>query len=159
MSIDIPKIIVTLVNLGILVWLVKRIAFDKVNAIIKQRKDRIEDTISKADEDLEKARILKVQNEREITTSKKKGKEIVDEYKVKADDLKKEIVNDAKVEAERLLERSRDEITREKEKAEHEMRNNILNISMLISEKALGESISEEKHKELIDDYISKVGM
>lgn len=159
MSINIPKIIVTLVNLGILVWFVKRIAFDKVNAIIKARKERIEDTIAKADDDLEKARVLKIKNEREITTSKKKGKEIVDEYKVKADELKNDILSEAKEEADRLLEKSRAEIEREKEKAECEMRDNILNISMLISEKALGESISEEKHKELIDDYISKVGM
>ena len=60
MNINIPQMIVTLVNLLILFWIVKHFAFDRVNKILKDRKNLIEDTINKADEDLEKARVLKI---------------------------------------------------------------------------------------------------
>ena len=61
MNINIPQMIVTIVNLLILFWIVKHFAFDRVNKVLKDRKNLIEDTINKADEDLEKARVLKLQ--------------------------------------------------------------------------------------------------
>lgn len=159
MNINIPEMIVTLVNLLILFWLVKHFAFDKVNKILKQRKDLIENTISKADEDLEKARILKLQNEREISSSKEEGKEIVSQYKTKADDVYKEIVEDARRDAGAIIDKSKVEINRERTKAQAEIKTQAVELAVFLAEKALGDSIDEKKHRELIDDYISKVGM
>lgn len=159
MNINIPEMIVTLVNLLILFWLVKHFAFDKVNKILKQRKDLIENTISKADEDLEKARILKLQNEREISSSKEEGKEIVSQYKTKADNVYKEIVEDARREAGTIIDKSKVEINRERTKAQAEIKTQAVELAVFLAEKALGDSIDEKKHRELIDDYISKVGM
>ncbi|MEG1003598.1 F0F1 ATP synthase subunit B [Clostridium sp.] len=159
MNIDIPQMIVTLVNLLILFWVVKHFAFDKVNNILKDRKNLIEDTINKADEDLEKARVLKLQNQREIKSAREEGKTIVSQYKVKADGIYKEIVEDARKEASIIVEKSKVEIDRERNKAEDDIKTQVVDLAMIISEKALGESIDMKKHKELIDEYISKVGM
>lgn len=159
MNINIPEMIVTLVNLLILFWLVKHFAFDKVNKILNQRKDLIENTISKADEDLEKARILKLQNEREISSAKEEGKEIVSQYKTKADNVYKEIVEDARREAGTIIDKSKVEINRERTKAQAEIKTQAVELAVFLAEKALGDSIDEKKHRELIDDYISKVGM
>lgn len=159
MNINIPQMIVTLVNLLILFWIVKHFAFDRVNKILKDRKNLIEDTINKADEDLEKARVLKLQNQREIKTAREEGKTIVSQYKSKADSIYKEIVEDARKEASIIVEKSKVEIDRERSKAEDDIKNQVVDLAMTISEKVLGESIDMNKHKELIDEYISKVGM
>ncbi|AIY82969.1 MAG: F0F1 ATP synthase subunit B [Clostridium baratii] len=159
MNINIPQMIVTLVNLLILFWIVKHFAFDRVNKILKDRKNLIEDTINKADEDLEKARVLKLQNQREIKSAREEGKTIVSQYKSKADSIYKEIVEDARKEASIIIEKSKVEIDRERSKAEDDIKNQVVDLAMTISEKVLGESIDMNKHKELIDEYISKVGM
>ncbi|BFK80325.1 MULTISPECIES: F0F1 ATP synthase subunit B [Clostridium] len=159
MNINIPQMIVTLVNLLILFWIVKHFAFDRVNKILKDRKNLIEDTINKADEDLEKARVLKLQNQREIKSAREEGKTIVSQYKSKADSIYKEIVEDARKEASIIIEKSKVEIDRERNKAEDDIKNQVVDLAMTISEKVLGESIDMNKHKELIDEYISKVGM
>lgn len=159
MNINIPQMIVTLVNLLILFWIVKHFAFDRVNKILKDRKNLIEDTINKADEDLEKARVLKLQNQREIKSAREEGKTIVSQYKSKADSIYKEIVEDARKEASIIVEKSKVEIDRERSKAEDDIKNQVVDLAMTISEKVLGESIDMNKHKELIDEYISKVGM
>lgn len=159
MNINIPQMIVTLVNLLILFWIVKHFAFDRVNKILKDRKNLIEDTINKADEDLEKARVLKLQNQREIKSAREEGKTIVSQYKSKADSIYKEIVEDARKEASIIIEKSKVEIDRKRNKAEDDIKNQVVDLAMTISEKVLGESIDMNKHKELIDEYISKVGM
>ncbi len=159
MNISIPQMIVTLVNLLILFWIVKHFAFDRVNKILKERKNLIEDTISKADEDLEKARVLKLQNEKEISSAREEGKEIVTQYKAKADEVYKEIVEEARREAGSIIEKSKVEINRESAKAKEEIKTQAVELAVFLAEKALGDSIDEKQHRELIDDYISKVGM
>lgn len=159
MNINIPQMIVTLINLLILFWIVKHFAFDRVNKVLKERKNLIEDTIGKADEDLEKARILKLQNEREISSAREEGKEIVTQYKAKADEVYKEIVEDARREAGAIIEKSKVEINRERTKAKEEVKTQAVELAVFLAEKALGDSIDEKQHRKLIDDYISKVGM
>lgn len=159
MNINIPQMIVTIVNLLILFWIVKHFAFDRVNKVLKDRKNLIEDTISKADEDLEKARVLKLQNEKEISSAREEGKEIVTQYKAKADEVYKEIVEEARREAGSIIEKSKVEINRESTKAKEEIKTQAVELAVFLAEKALGDSIDEKQHRELIDDYISKVGM
>lgn len=159
MNINIPQMIVTLINLLILFWIVKHFAFDRVNKVLKDRKNLIEDTIGKADEDLEKARVLKLQNEKEISSAREEGKEIVTQYKAKADEVYKEIVEEARREAGSIIEKSKVEINRESTKAKEEIKTQAVELAVFLAEKALGDSIDEKQHRELIDDYISKVGM
>lgn len=159
MNINIPQMIVTLINLLILFGIVKHFAFDRVNKVLKERKNLIEDTISKADEDLEKARVLKLQNEKEISSAREEGKEIVTQYKAKADEVYKEIVEDARREAGSIIEKSKVEINRERTKAKEEVKTQAVELAVFLAEKALGDSIDEKQHRKLIDDYISKVGM
>lgn len=159
MNINIPQMIVTIVNLLILFWIVKHFAFDRVNKVLKDRKNLIEDTIGKADEDLEKARVLKLQNEKEISSAREEGKEIVTQYKAKADEVYKEIVEEARREAGSIIEKSKVEINRESTKAKEEIKTQAVELAVFLAEKALGDSIDEKQHRELIDDYISKVGM
>ena len=159
MNINIPQMIVTIINLLILFWIVKHFAFDRVNKVLKDRKNLIEDTISKADEDLEKARVLKLQNEKEISSAREEGKEIVTQYKAKADEVYKEIVEEARREAGSIIEKSKVEINRESAKAKDEIKTQAVELAVFLAEKALGDSIDEKQHRELINDYISKVGM
>ena len=51
------------------------------------------------------------------------------------------------------------EIQREEEKVKYELKQQVVDISVMLSEKALGESIDESKHRELINDFIEKVGI
>ena len=71
----------------------------------------------------------------------------------------KEIVDDAHREAEAIINRANIEIQREEEKVKYELKQQVVDISVMLSEKALGESIDESKHRELINDFIEKVGI
>ena len=82
-----------------------------------------------------------------------------EEQKKEADRIYKEIVEDAHREAEAIINRANIEIQREEEKVKYELKQQVVDISVMLSEKALGESIDESKHRELINDFIEKVGI
>lgn len=159
MEINLSLIIGTIINFIILLAILKHFFFNKVKAVVEDRQNEIEDKILRADEDLEKARIFKLENERVLKSAREEGKKITEEYKKKADKVHHEILQDANKEATVIMERAKLEIDREKVKAEAELKKQVVDLAVMLSAKALEESIDEEKHRELINDFIAKVGI
>lgn len=159
MEIDFSTILMTWVNFGIIVLILKHFFWDKVKGIIQERQDSIEEKLTKADEDSEKARMYLLQNERILKDAKEEGKKITEKQKQKGDKIYEEIVDNAKTEATALIERANVEIEREKEKAEYEVKKQAVNLAVDLSIKALEGSIDEDVHRKLISDFIAKVGM
>ncbi len=159
MEIDFSTILMTWVNFGIIVLILKHFFWDKIKGIIEERQDAIDEKLTKADEDSEKARMYLLQNERILKDAKEEGKKITEKQKQKGDKIYDEIVANAKVEAEALIERANVEIEREKEKAEYEVKKQAVNLAVELSIKALEDSIDEDVHRKLISDFIAKVGM
>ena len=159
MDINISTLIFTLINFVILVVILKHFFWSKIQAVVEERQNSIDDKLMKADEDCEKARIYLLQNERILKEAREEGKKITEQQKQKGDKIYEEIVANAKVEAEALIERANVEIAREKEKAEYEVKKQAVDIAVELSVKALEDSIDEEVHRKLISDFIAKVGM
>ena len=158
MEINPSIIIATMINFLILFFLLKHFFFDKVKNVVEERENSIEDKIIQADEDAEKARRFMIENERILKSAKQEGKKIIQRQKEKADAIYNEIVADANKEADAIMERASKEIEREKQKAEFELKKETVDIALSLSEKVLGEAIDENKHRELINDFIAKVG-
>jgi F-type H+-transporting ATPase subunit b len=161
MSISISNFttIMTIINFFILYFVLRHFLFKPVNSAISSRENEIVDRIKKSEEDMEKARLLKIEHENELKSAKDEGKNIVESFKSKAERLSSDIIQDAKSEAQTLMERARTETEREKEKARDEIKTQAIDLAVLLSSKALETSIDEEQHRRLIQDFIAKVGI
>jgi F-type H+-transporting ATPase subunit b len=159
MDINIPKIIATIINFIILFFILRHFLFTPVNKAIDKRQNDIVDKINKTDEDMKKAEALKIENEKILNGAKDEGKNIVENFKIKADKLSSDIVKDARTESDSIITRAKVEAERQKEKSADEMKNQIVDLAVLLSSKALGETINEEQHRRLIKDFIVKAGI
>lgn len=158
MEIDFSVMIATVINFFILVLILKHFFWDKVKNVIQEREDYIQDQLSKADEDSEKARLYLIENERILRSSKEEGKKIIERRKEKANKVYGEIVEDANKESRAIIDRARLDIEREKEKAQFELKKQVVNLAIDLSTKALEEKVEDSKQRELISDFITKVG-
>lgn len=159
MEIRFSTILMTWINFGIIILILKHFFWDKLKGIIEERQNYVDEQLSKADEDAEKARMYLVKNEQILKQAKEEGKKITEKQKQKGDKIYQEIVDNAKAEASTLIERANLEIAREKEKAEYEIRKQAVDLAVELSIKALEEKIDEETHRKLIGDFIAKVGI
>ena len=155
MEFNLFRIIATIINFGLLVLILKHFLFDRVNRTIDNRQNEIVGKISSAEENMKKAQSLKEKSEKQLSNTRETGKSIVEEYKVKADKVSSNIVKDAQNEAQLILKRAKTEAEREREKAQDD----IVDLAMLVSSKALEGSIDEKQHRKLIEDFITKVGI
>lgn len=159
MEVRLSTLVINWVNFGIILLLLRHFFWNKLKGIIAERQKYVDDKMTKADEDAEKARMYLVKNEQILQSAKDEGKKITERQKEKGDKLYQEIVSDAKVEASSLKERASLEIEREKEKAEYEIKKQAVDLAIELSVKALGQKIDEDTHRKLIGDFIAKVGM
>ncbi len=159
MEIRLSTLIINWINFAIILLLLRHFFWNKLKGIIAERQKYINDKMTKADEDAEKARMYLVKNEQILQGAKEEGKKITEEQRTKGDKLYAEIVENAKVEATSLKERASLEIEREKEKAEYEIKKQAVDLAIELSVKALGEQVDEATHRKLIGDFIAKVGM
>ena len=155
---NLGNIIAAMVNFLLLLLIAKRFLFIPVNKILVTRKQELDSSFEQARIDKEEANRLKIENIEKLKLAKKEGKEIVEIYKQKAEKISRELIEDAKQESILILERSRVEIEREKEKAQSEIKKQVIDLSLILSEKALEQHIDENEHRRLIEDFIFKVG-
>jgi F-type H+-transporting ATPase subunit b len=158
LSIDLPTIVATIINFILLLLILKFFFIKPVNKVMDDRKNGINTSIKNAKDNEEKAEISRKEKEQLLHDSRSKGREIVEEYKVKAENISQEIIDDAKKESTIIIERTRVEIEREKQKAESEIKKQVIDLSLILSEKALEKHIDEAEHRKLIEDFIFKVG-
>ena len=159
MEINTFQLIATIINFVILYFILRHFLFQRVNDTISSRQNEIIDKINKTDDDMKKAEALRIENENNLKQAREQGKTIVEEYKIKAEKVSSDVLKEAHEEAETILVRARTEAEREKEKAADEVKNQVVDLAVLISSKALEQSIDEEQHRRLIKDFIAKVGI
>lgn len=156
--INISEVLAAIINFIILYLILKHFLFVPVMSTMENRENSIKQNISKAEADREEAEALKLKNEDILKIAKEEGKKIAEEHKKRAETMFKEIVSDANKEAQVIMERSKVEIEREKEKAENEIKSKVIDLAVMLSAKALEKSIDEAEHRRLIEDFLAKVG-
>ena len=158
MDIDPSVLLMTLINFFILVLILKHFFWEKIRIAIQDREDFIQEQLSNAEDESQKARLYLIENERILKSSKEEGKKIIEKKKQKANKVYSEIVDDANKEAKAIVDRARLEIEREKEKAQYEIKKQVVNLAIELSTKALEEKLEDSTQRELIGDFITKVG-
>ena len=75
----------------------------------------------------------------------------------KAQELRKSIQAEASAKADELLVKAREEIASERDRALVDMRVHVATLSLLATEKILGENMDNERNRKLIDEFIDNV--
>lgn len=158
LEINPSTLIATIINFIILMLILKHFFFKKVEAIINERENLINEQLDYAEEESEKARMIAIENERILKSAREQGKLITEKHKEKAEKLYEEIINDANQEAKKMIDRAKIEINREKEKAQDELKRESIDLAIELSKKVIEKNIDEENNRKLIDEFITKVG-
>lgn len=158
MEISLPTMVATIINFGILLLILKHFLWDKIQNVIEERENYVADQLAQADEDSQKARLYLVENERILKSAKQEGKKIIESKKEKANNVYHEIIDEANKEAKNIMARADLEIKREKEKAQYEIKKQAVDLAIDLSAKAIEQKLGEEKQRDLINDFITKVG-
>ena len=146
------QIITFLVGLAVL-W---RVAYKPIAGIFKQRADKISgdlDAAEKARHDVER---IKSDYEAQMARLTEQAQKMMSQAVKDAQSVREEIVNGAKDQSQAILARAVEQIEFEKQKAVKELRRQVLELSLIIAEKTIGETINKDLQRRLVDQFFSQ---
>lgn len=152
------SMIITLVSVFILYLVLKKFLHKPVTEFIQKRQDDIETDISEAKALKQEARDIKADYEGRIEKAKLEGQEIVENSRVRANELEKTMLEEAKKESEKILERARIQIAREKELAYEDIKRSAGELGILIATEIMEKEMDLNNQNILIDKFIDEVG-
>jgi len=145
-------------NLLILYFLLKKLAFKPLKNMIDSRQREIDDMYSDAERSRADAEAMKADYEERMGNAKEESEEIVKAAIRRAQLREEEILREAEGKAERVLERAEEQIELEKKHMVNEVKDEVSKMAIDIASAVIERDVSEDEHKKLIDGFIDKMG-
>ena len=151
-------LVVTILNLFLQMFLVKKFLLDKVLAVLDQRRELADREITEAQAAKEEALSIKKTYEANMQTAKETADELLHEAQKNAVARGEEILRAAQDQAAHLKQKAAEDIAQEKKKAVNEAKNEISDLAMTIAGKVVGRSLDEGDQSRLVDQFIEELG-
>lgn len=152
------ELIAGLIAFVIVFFFVWKWAVPSLNKTLEARQAKIRGEYEAAEAAKVEAQSLLDDYQEQLSGAKDEATGIVDEARTAGDQVKADIVARAEVEAEQIKERAHGEIVGERERVSGELRRQVADLSITVAEKVVGDSLDDERQRELVDRYIDDLG-
>lgn len=141
----------------IILWiLLARFVFKPISNIIKKREEKISASVSEADKLKENAESMLAEYRLKLDEARVEAQTIVEQSRTIGENLKSELVDRAKMESSQMIAEAKKEIERERDKALSSIKENVVDLTLLATEKLIGKAMKEEDHLRLIEESIEE---
>ena len=147
-----------LVSFGILAFILMKWGWPMILKALKSREEAIAASLNEAAKAREEMKSLVAHNEELLRQAKMERDEMLRNARLTSEQIVEEARTKATAEADRIVEAARENINYEKMKAMTELKNQIANLSIEISEKLIRAELSDKaKADALIQDELERV--
>ena len=154
-SVNFWQIVISLVNLLILTWIIKRFLYKPVKKMLDARRAAIDADYAQAKAARDEAEEDRLNYEAAMAAAKQTGDQIIADANRTAEFRSNEILAEARERASEIRRQAEVDAVLERKKAEAEMKHEIANVSAQLTGKLLQHEINEEDHRSLIDSFLS----
>lgn len=157
-SVNIWSILISLANLAILFFIIKKFLFKPVKETLAKRQAEIDsryDSAAKAQAQAEQDRLAwesKMQQAGDTADAMIKDAAKTAEYRGE------KILADARAEADTIVRQAEAQAELEMKHAQAEIRREIVEVSTQLAGKMLEREVSADDHRQLIDSFLDKIG-
>ncbi len=147
----------TIVTFLIVLFVLRKVAFGRIQGLIDQRRDRIREALDEADNAREEARQLReaVQHEREEARAERES--MLEETRRQAQEQFRRAREEADEDLQRRLEENQKALEAENRKLQEQIRRDVVELTLLASEKVTRKSLDADDQKRLIDETIAEL--
>ena len=157
-SLNIWQILISLCNLIILFFILKKFLFKPVHRVMAQRKSELDTKYQEADKAQEEADRNRLAWEEKMKGAQAEADTLLKKATADAGRKSEKIVSDAREKADAVISGAKTQAELEYKKAQSEIKEEIVDVSALLTEKILQREINTEDHRAIIDSVISEIG-
>lgn len=156
-SINLWDTIISLLNLLILCYIIKKFLYKPVKNMLSKREAELNDLYKTANESIMRAESDEAYWKEKRESAQAEAEEIIEEATSSAKMRGEKIVSEAKDKADNILKRAQNDAELEMEKAEDTIKREIIDVSSVLAEKMLEREINMEDHRKIIDSVIEDI--
>ncbi len=146
------------INLVILYFILKKLAFKPIKNMIDSRQKEIDDMYSGAEAAQRDADAAKVEYEAKLAAANEESEEILKRAVRRAQLREEEILHEADEKAQRVLERAEEQIELEKKRAINEVKDEVSGMAIEIASAVIERDVDKSEHEAMIDNFIKNIG-
>ena len=154
---DVGLMLWTLLVFGISMYLLKKLAFPRIQEALDKRQRLIEDSIETAERTKREADALLSEYRERLAAARTQADEIVARARKTAENHEQESIAGARATRDEMLAQTRREIEAETERAIRAIRGEVADLTVAATEKVTRKSLSEADQKRLVDEALSEL--
>jgi len=141
----------------IALWILKKFAWKPIMNILEERRQKIQGDFDKAADDRKKSEELLAQYEEKLKEIDAEARARIQEAVKEGQNVATEIKEAARKDSKELIERAKSELDRDVQKARIQLKEDIVRMTLSATEKMISEKLDEQKHRDLISNFIDEV--
>jgi F-type H+-transporting ATPase subunit b len=157
MNVELPQILTHIVGFLIVFWVLKRFAFGPLLKIMQDRRDKIAADFDEADKARASAEQLVADYEERIKNIEAEARQKIQEAIGEGRRMGAEIKEQAHAEARGIIEKAKGDLVRDIATARVQLKEDIVAMTLAATQKILSESLDDNRHRKLINDFIDQV--
>jgi F-type H+-transporting ATPase subunit b len=154
---NLQQIIWQAVNFLVLYFVIAKFVVPPTKKFMAQREKEIHDGLANAEKVKKQLAESRKEQEEILAAARAEGKTLIDEMRVKADELSKKMMEEARVQAQDEVSRIVAKAEADLDKKRSEMDTHVIHLAKAVAEKALADSITTEMHHEILKKQLEQV--
>jgi F-type H+-transporting ATPase subunit b len=150
-------VIVELVTFLIMLAILARYVYPRIVTLAEARQRQIAEQLKEAEEARAAAEQRLKEAEEKLNDARKTAQGVIDAAAKSSEQLRQEMRQKADEESKRTVEAARKEIEAERDQAVRSVRSEVANLVVAATEKVIGETLDDDRHRQLIDKAIKEV--
>lgn len=147
----------TLVTFAIVFFVMRKLAFGRIQGMIDRRRDQIRESLDEADRAREEAKELLGQHHALVAQARTEAEGILSEARSLGEAQRKRVLEEAQADLDRRLEENQRSIEAENQKLVEQIRREVVELTLVAAEKVTGKVLDESDQRRLIDEAVGEV--
>ena len=146
--------LVVLISIILLLFLVKYFAWDKIEAMLEARRQKISKDLDEAEKKRKVAEEIQANAKEIIHNAEAKGQEILNTTREAASKMQDEMIKEGRDVVSRMKLDGQREVDSMKQRALAQMQDQIVDLSVQLASQILNKELTEQTHQDVIESFI-----
>jgi F-type H+-transporting ATPase subunit b len=147
----------TAITFVLVLFILQRLAFGRIQGLIDQRRERIREALDEADKARTEARELRELTKKEREEAKAERERILEETRRQAQAQYERARQQADEDLKRRLEENQRELEAENRRLREQIRRDVVELTLLAAEKVTGKTLDADDQRRLVDEAVAEV--
>lgn len=156
LNLEVNQVIIQIIAFLIMFYVMKRFGWKPLLNVLETRRQTIKAEFEAIDQEKQAAKDLSMQYEEKLKGIHMDARKKIQDAIAEGHEISLKIQQDAQAHAKEIVEQAKVEITQQINEAKVNLKNEIVNLVVLTTEKVLQETLDDAAHQKLIADFVKE---